>query len=891
MNNKLQMLLKIQNALILSKNKILADWLNSSAVKNIFSEHSIATDMFLTNYAGDTFEYFIDVISDKIEIGNSFVVESFLVYLQDKEISADQLFEICSNFRSSIIYFTYDNKLNSKQLFNEISNLFDENFKIILKKYADMIFLKELDVNRSQKLLNEYKKALDESALIFKMDLCGNITYVNERLLKLTGYSSVEIVGEKLSSLTHYDISIKKIESIYKKLNQNNVYKGTLKAYKKNRDYFYVDVTIVEITGIRNTSIEHMVIAHDVTKLIDAKTEAVKAAKAKEYFLSNMSHEIRTPLNAILGFVNLLIDEDVSNKHRNYLNIILDSGENLLSIINNILDFSKLRSGEFTIETVAFSIHDELSHAMELFVASATAKNITITSFINPDIPRELYADALRIKQILSNFLSNAIKFTPIDGIINIEALCDNNILTISVEDNGIGIAQKDIKNIFSAFTQLQQTGFTNSNGTGLGLSICYQLAKHMNGSIDVESKIGLGSKFTVEIPIEFNNQQCRLFDDIKEFQELKMVFYAKDKKLLFQHESFMKYAYAFEINVEIVEDFNCEFDIALFIHEDISEELKNSIINSDKKYIALMSKLYDDYESYSNITALCFPIYCSKIHSTFSELVNTKAYTLYNRKEIQRFTGNILVAEDNEANQELIKAILIKYGLSVDIASNGLEALELYKINSYNLILMDEQMPIMDGKETSRKIIQYEKENRLKHTPISALTANLRSGTKADWISDIFDAFLTKPIVLKELENVFFQFLDVDKKNKVIILKENDYSVSAVRGLDTKKLCKELMLKEDELLLLVDLFIKKMAISLEDLKNAVEKKEYKTIAHLSHSIRGSSGNFRMESLQKDTAEMEKMADDKNSEYNYIQTYNRISQNITKVQIVAGESV
>lgn len=890
MKNRHDSLIKIQYTLLSSKTKILQDWIHNDTTKEILSQHSITTSEFLNDYAGGVFEYFMDVISDKVEIGNCPVMEVFLSYLQDREISADELFEICTNFRSAIFNFTYDNNLNSKQLFNEISYIFDKNFRNILKYYTDTIFQKEQDINRNQKLLGEYKKALDESALIFKMDLHGNITYVNDRLLALTGYSSDEIVGEKISSIIHNDISITKIENIYNQLKQNNVYKSTIKAYKKNRDYFYVDVTIVKISDTRYASTEHMVIANDVTKLIDARIEALKAAKAKEYFLSNMSHEIRTPLNAILGFVNLLIDENVSKKHRNYLNIILNSGENLLSIINDILDFSKLRSGEFAIEPIVFSIHDELSHVMELFVASATAKNITITSFIDPDIPKELYADALRIKQILSNFLSNAIKFTPINGVIHVEASCNENILSISVQDNGIGIPQKDIKHIFSAFTQSQQNGFKNSDGTGLGLSICHQLVEHMNGSIHVESEVGAGSTFIVEIPVEFNTQQCKLFDDIKEFQNLKMVLYAKDKQILFQHESFMKYAYAFNMNVEIVENFDCEFDIALFVHEDINEELKKSILNSGKKYIVLMSKLYDDYEDQSNITTLCFPIYCSKLHSSFSELLNTEAYSLYSHKEIQEFVGKILVAEDNEANQELIKVILKKYGLSFDMAENGLEALELYKTNSYDLILMDEQMSIMNGREACRKIIVYEKQNNLEHTPIAALTANVIKGVNANGISNGFDEFLTKPIVLKDLENVFLKFLKVNNNTTVISSKENPLPSRIIAGLDSNKLCEELMLNNDELLMLIDLFIKKMAISLPALKDAIEKKDYERIALISHSIKGSSGNFRIDSLQNYTAEMEKMADAKNSKYNYMELYNKINEGSQKIQIVSNYS-
>lgn len=755
-------LIREQSLFINSKDIILRQWVSYDSPKRILKLHSIDEDFFINQYASGVFDYFMGVISREVEIGNCPVMQKLLAYLKYREIGADELFEICSHFRRSMVDFSYDAGLNSKELFDEISYIFDKNFRGILKFYTDTIF----------------------------------------------------------------------------------------------------------------------------QKLVDARQEALLASQAREYFLSNMSHEIRTPLNAILGFVNLLIDEDISKKHRNYLEIILNSGENLLGIINDILDFSKLRSGEFTIEPKVFSIHEELSHTMELFVASANAKDITITSFINPQIPCELYGDALRIKQIISNFLSNAIKFTPKGGVIEVESSYKNGILNISVNDNGIGIGVDDLKNVFTAFTQAHIPENKNIKGTGLGLSISYQLAELMNGRVKVASVAGKGSSFWIEIPIEIANSECIVIENIKDFQKLKMILYVKDKKLSFKHDSFLRYARIFDMNISVVDTLDENFDVCIFVHEEADGEFKKQILKSDKKFVALMSREDDSYAQYSHINHICFPLYCSKIHTVFNELMHPKDYVEYEKIISQQFKGHILIAEDNEANQELIKIILSKYGLTFDLAKNGLEAFELYKKNRYDLILMDEQMPVMDGIEAAEKIIKYEEKHGREHTPISALTANVIKGAKERGLLIGFDAFLGKPIVLKEVERIFSSYLALNMLHTNSNVKKLRKKISQkVEGVDIEKLKKELMLSEEELTLLLTLFISKMKQTLPELSEAIKKNDYENIALKAHSIKGSSGNFRIEELLQLSTEMEKMAKNESTTYNYQDTFEKLKKKIESIKM------
>lgn len=744
-----------------SKQDILKNWVSHESPRKVLKLHKIDPELFIYEYGGGVFDYFMDVIAAKTKLGDCPVMHMLLVYLKDRETSADEVFEICSHFRKTMIDFTYDAKIDSREIADEISYVFDTNFKGVLTFYTNSIF----------------------------------------------------------------------------------------------------------------------------QKLVDARQEAIIAGKAKDYFLSNMSHEIRTPLNAILGFVNLMLSEDITEKQAKYLDIIQNSGENLLSIINDILDFSKLRSGEFTVEPKIFSIHEEVAHTMELFVASAVSKNITITSFIDPDIPKELFGDALRIKQILSNFLSNAIKFTGHNGIICVEGTCANKVLKIDVTDNGIGINAKDMDNIFTAFAQAEFNETSTYAGTGLGLSICQQLTELMDGKVYAESEVGKGSVFSMEIPIDIHTAQCKIFDDLNEMMELKIGLYTQSKDTPFQYLSLLKYTDIFGMNTTITDSLEEDFDAYVFIHEEMSLNTKKMIIKSDKKYISLMSKDYDSYDKYNHIESMCFPLYCSKIYEKIGNLFTESCDVTYNKKLTTQFIGHILVAEDNEANQEYIKIILTKYGLTYDLVSNGLEALELYKKNTYDLVLMDEQMPIMGGNEAVSKIIEFENKHGLRHTPISALTANVIKGAKERGLLNGFDSFLGKPIIIKELERVFSTYLKMYVSSEEIILDELQ-NYQRIIGLDMKKTREELLLTDEEIVMLVTLYIKKMKKIIPELETAIKHRNYKKMQNLSHSIKGSSANFRLENLQSMSDELEKMARKEDEEYDYFNTFEHIKKALEGIKIV-----
>ena len=373
------------------------------------------------------------------------------------------------------------------------------------------------------------------------------------------------------------------------------------------------------------------------------KDEAIEVFKAKSEFLANMSHEIRTPLNAIMGFIDLLREDELDTKKQNYLNVIHDASKNLLEIINGILDFSKIESGKLELNKVSFHPVKEFEMTKNLFKTKMEEKNILFSTKFN-GLENPLYGDILRIKQVVNNLLSNAIKFTDAGKKIYLDVEYKNNILNISVEDEGIGITKEYQKTIFEAFSQADSSTTRRYGGTGLGLAISYNLIKSMGGELLVESTQGIGSKFYFSIAME-------VATDLRVIEE--------------------------------------------------------------------------------------------KIQKTnFDEL-------------------RLLLVEDNKANQMFMKVILKKMKIDFEVANNGVEAVEKFKTNKYNFILMDENMPIMNGIEATRQILQYEKENNLKHTVIIALTANALKGDRERFLAAGMDEYLTKPLkkeILSSLLNKLTQ-------------------------------------------------------------------------------------------------------------------------------------
>ena len=836
-----------------AKATILRRWVSYEAARTVLNRHGIETGFFIRQYASGVYDYFEMVILGQMRIGDCPVMAELLEYLKDHEVTSEELFMLCSHFRRAMVDISYEIGVNSQEVYDEISYVFDLNFSGVLKRYNETIYQKEREIERNVKLLEEYRRAIDESAIVAKTDADGIITYANKKLSRICGYTKEELVGSSHTILYHPDLPRSFFERLNATVTANRVFKETIKSRAKDGTVFYVDTTVVPITDTQNSIAEYMAISYEVTDLVVAKEDAIAAGEAKEYFLSNMSHEIRTPLNAILGFVALLKDEASAEKERRYLDIIYSSGENLLSIINDILDFSKLRSGEFTVEPKRFNLHSTITHTLELFVPSVNQQQLTMTSFIDPCIPYELISDPLRIQQVISNLLSNAIKFTPPGGQIKVEASFADSAITVSVTDTGIGIAANELRQIFDPFSQVRSDELYGRGGTGLGLSISAQLVRHMGGEITVQSHPGIGSTFAFTLPVRIGDEARPVLMDIERIRNMKLAHFCTGENADAMSRSLERYLQSFGVALETVDTLEAEYDLLFFSDHRVDAGLRKRLVEEPRPKVALMDAPYDTYEGMAGVTPLVMPLYCAKLQEVLATVLTGGREPVLRRDvESVQLNAHVLVAEDNEANQELISTLLGNLGVTFELVDNGAEALKRMLTRTYDAVLMDEQMPVMNGRDAVEAMRDIETKERRAHLPVIALTANVHGGIGQ---RRIYDDFLGKPIRMDALVAALSRFVKGARRPGGNTVPEPENTAQ-----QRQKLCEILQVTEEQLQMLLRVYRDKMAQTFEKLSAAISENDLKQVALLAHSIKGSSSNFRFEGMTQLAETMEKEA-------------------------------
>jgi PAS domain S-box-containing protein len=712
-----------------------------------------------------------------------------------------------------------------------------EKIKITLEKEVNE---RTQELQKSMKILNQYKNAVDSTSIVSKTDKNGKITFVNDEFCRVAQYTKEELIGKNHNLIRHEDMPKEIFKDLWETIKSKQIWKGQIKNKAKDGTAYYVASTIAPILNLDDEIEEYLAIRLDVSDIIEGQLKAKRADEAKSTFLANMSHEIRTPLNAIIGFSELLdksTNLDIQSKKQ--AQIINSSAVSLLTIINDILDVSKIDSGNFSLSIEESNIVLIGENVIELFSKRAMEKHIKLIFNLDPNVPICIETDGVRLKQVLSNLLSNAIKFTPKDGIVSLNiSLIENQNkkakIRFEIEDTGIGIPKDKLITIFDPFIQIDNKSNRQYQGTGLGLSISSYIIKALNSNIFVQSIENEGTKFYFELEAK----TC-----IDNLCINRNYLHHLNFKIINKNSSIFNHAKQYLELFGAIEEEDKPIDIVIYCSIDnFLEDLQEIRKNNSNSALLILHEYENDLKNLDlnkNEYALALPFYGSKINDAIEELLNRTEKRKISIDGIKKFKGKVLVAEDNSANQELISYILQEMGIEFTIKSNGLEILNEFKKDFYDLILMDINMPVLDGVETFKQIRIYEKDNQLQKTPIVALTANAIKGDKERFLNIGMDNYLTKPINVKELRDIFEIYLN-NKKTLDDLTNIN---------IDIKKVSEKLGIGENIVNLLVHKFQNEIIKDLKELQNFIHSKDKENILQKAHYIKNSCLNLCLDDI------------------------------------------
>ncbi len=648
--------------------------------------------------------------------------------------------------------------------------------------------LSEVDSTLDSIRENDIKfRALTESAqdAVIIIDADSRISFFNTSAELMFGYSSEEAMGSRLHELIAPEPYWEMIEMGLDRFRKD----GTgmmlgrvveIEGKRKNGNIFPVELSVSsfflngawQATGILRDISERKGIE---LELIEAREEALNAARIKSEFLTNMSHEIRTPLNAIIGTSDLLKQTDLSPTQKNYLRVNTDASEHLLRIINDILDISKAEAGRIELEKIAFDIFEEMETTCRTMSLKAHEKKLEINCRIRPDTPRWVVGDPSRLKQIVFNLVGNAIKFTH-EGEINIGVKPDGpGKIAFSVADTGIGIPEGKVEAIFRSFTQGDSSHTRRYGGTGLGLAICTRLARLMGGEISVESKEGSGSTFFFSCnlpaadkevasednhgwPVDLSGKHILVADDNRNYRvgvkELLQswgasVDTAASGSSVVEMVSAASYHVIF-LNTTVGDLDGCE----------IVDSLRSQSFNTDRIVMMLTADNFSVEKcSLSGVNRFVFkPPSRADIASQLSEVfreadpVSAPSEEPDTREGVKKMKLSILLAEDSPDNVFLIKKYIEQFPWELTVADNGQEALYHFLKKKFDIILMDMQMPVMDGYKATESIRAHEQISSSRRTPIVALTAHSSGEEVKKCLDAGCDIHISKPVRKKNL-------------------------------------------------------------------------------------------------------------------------------------------
>lgn len=746
---------------------------------------------------------------------------------------------------------------------------------------------------------------------VLSKDPEGRITSWNDGASRLYGYSADEAIGQSARLILPESMEREESEILEALQTGKRLEQFETRRRRKNGQIFSVSLTISPLRNSEGRVIGSASIERDITQKKQAQhrlQEAIVAAEqanlAKSEFLANISHELRTPMNAILGMTQISLQEDIPDSVRDYLKTAKDSADTMLFLINDILDFSRLEAECFELDPAPFDIRRSLEETLRTLSLRAHEKGLELVASVSSNVPFRVVGDALRLRQILTNLIGNAIKFTESGEVFVSIDLADQtqaqdasdwNVgelasLSFCVRDTGIGITESDQRRIFSPFTQVDASTTRTYSGTGLGLSICQELVKLMNGRLWVESKPNDGSRFcfTADVYVapaiddgvadcsinmeQLKNTPVLIVDDNGSTRDIL-------KQMLKSWSMKPVTADSADAALQMIESASADgegfplliVDAVMPNHDGIEllETIGQSTESSGATILMMSPADQQLFRSRANdieISAILDkPVSQSGLLNAISEAFGDVTFVRQTADHFETTTSplRVLVAEDIAANQKVMKAILEKRGHQATIAHNGREAIDLFQREAFDAILMDIQMPIMDGLQAVRAIRGSESKNQ--RIPIIAMTAHAMKGDRETCLEAGMDAYVSKPIdaalLLNTLEHLAHpagineQITSITKKSGTWRFRRTqeintDMATEPTRPeIDNPVWQPKVALKrmgEDRSLLvsMIDYFIEDSPELLRQLPEAIAAGNAEEATRLAHSLKGLCANF-----------------------------------------------